>query len=302
VTDPDSPELQSEGSRPIGEESNENWVCPNCHHQATGKFCNNCGEKKFHPHDLSLFHFLEVGFESFFHADSRLLSSLKLLVSRPGELTVAFVTGVRKKYIGPIQLFLLVNLIYFLIQSVTGWNTFSTPLQIHVTDFAYRDIAKSILDHHLAQTHVSYEDYEKVFNHAVRLHAKSLVIVMIPLFMIPVALLYWRRGPSLVYHTTFSMHFISFELLLLCVMQPLTSLVLTLLVHLGVHPQWQPVDNTLTFIGDVVQLVYLFIAARQVYRQPWLLIGIKTLLLVLCYAYVVLAFRFILFLVTIYST
>ncbi len=277
------------------------WTCPSCTARGTGKFCSQCGEKHPDPESLSLRHFFEATFESLFHADGRLWSTVRSLIASPGELTCAFIEGSRKKYIGPIQLFLLANLVYFFIQSLTGWNTFSTPLLLHVTDLPYRSLAKQILDHRLAALNLTYEQYEPVFNHAVALHAKSLVILLIPLFTPLVALFFWRRRPRWVIHLTFASHFMAFNLLLMCVLQPATSLVVTGLVKLGAHPTWIAVDHWITYISNAGQFAYLFLAARRVYGQRWFWTAPKAILLVIGFGYPVIAFRFILFLITLYA-
>lgn len=249
---------------------------------------------------MTLAHFLESVFESFLHADGRLASTARALLTRPGELTAAYIRGAHKKYLGPVQLFLIVNLVYFLVQSLTGWNTFSTPLSIHVGDLQYRDLANSILVHRLASLHLTYQEFEPIFNHSAGLHAKSLVILMIPFFALPVGLLFWRRQRMIVPHLIFSSHYWSFNLLLLCVCQVLTSMVVWGLVKGGIKPSWQQVDNALTYVTVVIQAIYLFRASRKVYGQAWMLTVIKTTLLFFALSYVVLAFRFTLFLITLY--
>jgi hypothetical protein len=255
-----------------------------------------------HPHGLSIGHFFESIVESFFHADGRLVSTAKALLLKPGELTSAYINGAHKKYIGPIQLFLIVNLVYFLIQSITGWNTFSTPLQIHIGDLVYRDLAKSILDHRLETLKMTLEEYMPIFNHSVRLHAKSLVIILIPLFSIPVMLLYCLRRPLVVPQMVFATHIVAFDLLLLTIIQPIANAVIWCIVKMGFHPTWQPVDEVLSLVIGTILAVYIFVAAYRVYKEKRWLTALKTLVMVLLLTnYVVLAFRFTLFLITLYA-
>ena len=53
-------------------------------------------------------------------------------VTRPGALTVAYLRGQRKADLLPFQIFLVANVLFFAIQSVTGENVFSTTLDSHL--------------------------------------------------------------------------------------------------------------------------------------------------------------------------
>jgi hypothetical protein len=68
-------------------------VCGNCGAQLTGPFCSQCGEKKFSRQDYSLGHFVEEAIDGLTHFDSRFLRTLKLLLTKPGELSNAFFHG-----------------------------------------------------------------------------------------------------------------------------------------------------------------------------------------------------------------
>ena len=97
-------------------------TCPTCQHQYLNDYCNNCGEKIFHEHDLSLPHLLEDAVDKFTHLDLKIPRSIALLF-RPGYLTQTFLTGVRKPYSNPVQLFIIVNVIFFFC-----WHTLPTDL------------------------------------------------------------------------------------------------------------------------------------------------------------------------------
>jgi hypothetical protein len=99
-------------------------TCPTCQHQYTGHFCNNCGEKIFHPHDLSLGHLLEDAVDKFTHFDLKIPKSI-LLLFNPGYLTEKFLMGIRKPFANPIQLFLIANVIFFLFYKVVHFTDFT---------------------------------------------------------------------------------------------------------------------------------------------------------------------------------
>jgi Protein of unknown function (DUF3667) len=99
-------------------------TCPTCQHQYKGNYCNNCGEKIFHPHDLSLAHLLEDAVDKFTHFDLKIPKSI-LLLFNPGYLTEKFLKGIRKPFANPIQLFLIANVIFFLFYKMVPFSDFT---------------------------------------------------------------------------------------------------------------------------------------------------------------------------------
>ena len=63
------------------------WPCPTCGARAPGKFCPACGEKRVDAADLSIRHFFTHALGEFFHFDSKIFRSFRLLFTRPGFLT-----------------------------------------------------------------------------------------------------------------------------------------------------------------------------------------------------------------------
>ena len=93
------------------------WVCPTCRTGVDTLHCPRCGEKALQPKDLTFLGLMTQVFHGLSSIDSRLLRSLKVLLTRPGAITNAYVLGPRKPYIGPFQLFLIVNVVFFAVQA-----------------------------------------------------------------------------------------------------------------------------------------------------------------------------------------
>jgi hypothetical protein len=64
--------------------------------------------------------------------DARAACSAWTLLRHPGRLTLAWTSGVRKPYVAPFQLFLIANVVFFPLQSLTGQDVFSSSLASHL--------------------------------------------------------------------------------------------------------------------------------------------------------------------------
>jgi len=118
--------------------------CPACRSTVRKRFCSTCGEHAPHRQPRTTWGFLKRGVARLLDADSRLLRSLYLLLFRPGTLANRFLDGHRSHYVGPLQLFAIVNVAFVLFVSVTGGPaTFRNPLYYHVNgSYPHQDIAE----------------------------------------------------------------------------------------------------------------------------------------------------------------
>ena len=89
------------------------WTCPTCRVTVTTPFCAQCGEEPIAASDLTLRGLAGKAFHAFTDVDARALRTAWTLIRRPGELTRTWANGVRKAYVAPFQLFLLVNVLFF---------------------------------------------------------------------------------------------------------------------------------------------------------------------------------------------
>ena len=87
--------------------------CVGCGAAVSGRYCWSCGERT-EAHDYSLKHFIEEILESTVHVDGRVFASFRLMLTRPGELVNRFHAGKRKTQMGPVQMFIVCNVLYFL--------------------------------------------------------------------------------------------------------------------------------------------------------------------------------------------
>lgn len=271
------------------------WTCPACELGVATAYCPRCGERALQPRQLELRGLAGALVHELTSIDGRLLRSLGCLLRRPGALTLAYVRGDRKRYIAPLQLFLLSNVLFFLVQSWTGINVFSTPLasQLHQQDWS--ELARRLVAQHLEATHARLEDFAPVFDGAVVLYAKSLIILMVPPFTLVLALLFARSRRPWITHAVFALHLCTFLLLLFCA----TLLVASLAQYLGGGGlDSRAVDTVLSVINLAVCGAHVYFAAGAVFDARGFARVLQVAGLAVTAGAVVLGYRFLIFLIT----
>jgi len=279
------------------------WTCPTCSAQGSGKFCSTCGEKKTSPEDFSLRHFLSHAFEAFFHADSKIFRSFRMLFTKPGFLSAEYVRGRRKPYLHPFQLFFVCNVIYFLLQPLTTWSGLRTTLVIHTHQMNYSELATRMLQHRLASKGVSESEFTAAFNHVVDVQAKSLVVLMVPAFALGVWVLEWRKRRFFGEHLVFAFHFYAYWLIFIfLVLYGIGTPIAFFLARRDlIRVTEHGLDKSFDTIGLLVVFVYLTVALRTVYRDGWVMAALKAAALVWSTTYLLIAYRFVLFVTALYT-
>ncbi len=278
---------------------NERWTCPTCNVPVATPFCPTCGEHALHTRELTLRALFEQLFEAFTNIDGRLIRSFRFLVSRPGALTIAYLKGQRKPYIGPVALFLIINVIFFAVESMTGGEVFTTPLESHLKTQPWSEAIQGVVAGRLQEQGTTLAAYEPVFDQAIASKARSLIILMALAFSIAPALVFMRSRRPLMAHVVFSLHFYAFLLLLLCV----AALIEGIHSSIGFFGlEWTTLDYTISSCLLIASAVYLYLAAGNVYGNRGIVGILKVTALTVCVAAVLFGYRFALFVLTLYTT
>lgn len=238
--------------------------CPNCATPLNGPYCHECGQlgEQF---NRSLLPLIWEAFESFFHADGRLLHTMPLLVWKPARLTRDYIEGRRAAQVPPLRMFLVVMLIFFFVGTLDGK---SNVIHINTPESASADPAVS---QQVKDTLAKYKTNEKDSAAAqwfkprllyATTHPREYTMVFeewthrIAILMLPVAaailsLVFILRRRFYVFdHLIFAMHSLSFMGLL--------ASIATLFALL-------PVIGGLGLLLALVAPVHLFVHMRGVY-------------------------------------
>ncbi len=263
--------------------------CQSCGDWIFGNYCAHCGEKRFTPHDLALSHVLEHVVEAFTHADGKIMRTLVTLVAKPGKLTREYLEGRRKPSLQPLQLVLSLNLIYFLLLHRSGFELFALDWRTQIEAMPYSSFLTNLA--HTAQKTREMAFVER-YNHVSSLQAKSLLVLLGPLFSIAVVLTALPARRKYIEALIFSLHFLAFELLCLIPCLGLAALAT------WAQPSTALITERVGTISVVtVNAVYLSLSWQRVYDPRWMVAIFKGVLLSLLFVPTILSYYFILFFV-----
>ena len=172
------------------------WICPNCGRPVLTAFCPACGESRLDPKDLTLKGLLNQIFNALSAVDGRLLRSFRMLLWRPGALSLAYMDGRRMPFTPPFRLFLFANMLFFAMQSMTSSSIVSETLASHLHEQDWSALAQRLVARRLEAKGTSLDLYAPVFDQAVTLNAKSLIILMVLPFTLTLALTFRREPPA----------------------------------------------------------------------------------------------------------
>ena len=276
----------------------EHWTCPNCRSAVGTPFCPACGESPLHARELSLRGLFDQLFEAFTNIDSRLVRSFRYLVARPGMLTVAYREGQRKPYLGPVPLFLIVNVLFFATESLTGGKVFTTPLDSHLHTQPWSGLVQEWVNHQLQMKQTTLALYAPIFDQAVAIKARSLIIFMALFFTFVPAVVFFKSKLPLVIHAVFSLHLYAFLLLLMCVatMVPFVDSLAG-----GAGHASQALDHVVSISLVLACATYLYFAIGAVYATRGVWRVLQAAILTVALVAIVLGYRFVLLLITFYN-
>ncbi len=266
------------------------WACPTCAARcdAAARHCSACGEQR-----------LPLPGWRFSLARWRL--TLRCLVLQPGRLTADHAQGRRQPYVPPLSLFLAINVVFFVAQSLSGLSVLSIGLNSHLQGQRYSALASDMVAQRLARRPLDRERFEDRFALQQQTLAKATAIVMAPLLALASWACFRRRGGATGRtHLVFALHFYAFVLLFLTVFFGLLAPLLGLLQHWGHVPAHADLDNFATAIEAVVIGSYFYLAAGRVFGAGRLWRLLAAVVLVFAVLWTLYLHRFAIFLATVW--
>ena len=281
------------------EEAPEPRICKNCNNQFHGLYCNQCGEKVILPKDRKLSNVVGSILAITSIVDNKFFKSLKLVVANPGFLSREYADGRRVRYMRPLQLFFILNLIYFIFPVLQMFNS-SFKTQLYV--LPHGRIAQTVSKAWAAKENMPLTSMELIYNTHTTNLAKMIVVIFVLFAALPLSLIFMKKNRFLTDHAVLSIELTCFNL-------AVNTIALTIVLWIGTRLlKWGELtwgtfidDIALTGIFVATNFYFLWRAANTFYNQKGKRRIIKAILGILGLFVALEAYRFVLFFVTLWT-
>jgi Protein of unknown function (DUF3667) len=240
------------------------------------RFCPECGqETRIEP--PRVMEFVQQFGGAYFSTEGALWRTLKLLLTKPGELTVRYLAGQRKHYVLPLRLYLSVSLVMLLVARFAGGVDLvrgldspevlaaekgplptvmlgAGPVEIGIRQgvFGCKALPTAVCE--LVRTRAAPDTRTLLHkvrraNERVAANFGAVMFLLLPLFALCLKVVSWSSGMRYTAHLVFALHLHAFWFGVLALMR------------LGPEP--------LAWLGGAVMLVYTLLAGRRVYGGRW---------------------------------
>ncbi|MCU1245521.1 MAG: hypothetical protein JWN02_1431 [Acidobacteria bacterium] len=298
-------------------------ACPNCGLGPVAAYCAACGQRRITEHDLTFAGFMRDTVHEFTSLDGRLWATLATLLLHPGLLAREYFAGRGSRYMKPLSLFVLLNLVFFIIQPHTGLMAYSyNNYTSYDGDVAAKrqDAANAVrIDQAMSrearrvarklppQAPVvgSPEVFRAHFDDTLQDLKKSMLLVSIPVFALTMLLLYATTGRRYAEHLVFSVHVYAFFLVFAgVVVTPLFMGVLSALRAIGVSEanlEYLSTEAALIAVLFVVIGGYIFLGLRRMYGDGRLIAALRACALFIVMEILIAVYHDVLFYATLAS-
>jgi hypothetical protein len=172
-----------------------------------------CGQKgvslKVGMHD-----FVHDAMHELSHVDGKVLLTLRLLVTKPGQLTKEFLAGRRARYISPVRLYLTCSLLFFTLAAIlpgamkdlvkVGPTKNGTVSGLHADTAFKRELERGLRR--------APQESEKL-RAAIMHNLPRAMFVLMPVFALLIWPFYRRQQPYYIPHLYYAIHIHAFAFL-----------------------------------------------------------------------------------------
>jgi hypothetical protein len=274
-------------------------TCKSCGNHFTGFYCNVCGEKVLLPGDKKLKSFLSTILIAITFADSKFIKTLWLVIRKPGFLSHQYIEGIRVNYVRPLQLFFILNLVYFLFPV---FQLFNSSLYTQITMLPHSSLAKSLVEKELKLNGISFKAYALLYDAKSQSLAKLLIVVFILIATVPLSVIFRKKKLFFADHSALAVELAAFNLainaiLLSALMWCFNSIFKLLNSDLSIYlNEW-----LISIIFICTNIYFLAKAGRNFYNTKGLNLSVQTIAGLAGLYFSLEVYRLFLFLVTYYT-
>jgi Protein of unknown function (DUF3667) len=258
--------------------------CRNCGTLATGKYCPECGQETDST-PPTFAEFVKQFFGNYIAVKGSFLQTLWRLVSRPGALTVDYWDGRRRSYVLPLRLYLTVSVVVFIVFGLLTSLATSELVRVDAKDFSNGNVVLFSEDHTIKfkdgvieckgvpdwlcrRANLKFGSKNSMQQLLATLPERMIrywayaMFVLVPIYAALLKFFYIRRGRTYGEHIVFALHVHTLWLLL--------ALIAT-------------AHDAISGFALLAMPIYTLLALRRVYRDTWLKLIIRSLLIALSY-------------------
>lgn len=274
-------------------------TCKTCGNVFTGIYCNLCGEKVIEPKDRSFRNFVANSLTALTLADNRFLKTLWLTIKNPGFLSKEYANGRRVNYLRPLQVFFVLNLVYFLFPVL---QLFNSTLRTQMSVLFHKSIVQSLVYKRLVDSRMSASGFEIIYNQKTLVLAKLLIVVFVWIASVPLAIIFRKKNRYFTDHVALSIELACFNIFINAITLSAVLFVLSKIF------KWSGTtfgsylnDDLLTAIFISTNLYFIYRAARTFYGQTGKSLILKSVLGIVGLFLALEVYKLLLFFVTFYS-
>ncbi len=244
----------------------------------------------------------DVG-EIIWGTDSRLAHTLRDYIN-PGIYTRNWLDKKQARYISPVKMFLIINLVYFLSLSVLyqyglGFDTFVTSFNTQMQNQFYSDLisdrALSLIESGGYET----EEFAQLYNDRVFAVSNTLIIIFALLIAVVLYIVNYRKSSLVYHHITMGLYYGGYVLIFFLAFNLLLSAVILLFQSHVNYDIWQIMVELGAFL---FYLVFSFVTQRRMYEEHGIVSFLKSIAIIFLITLMgIIFYRFILFWITMAS-
>ena len=166
-------------------------TCKTCGNAFVGVYCNLCGEKVIEAKDRSFKSFIGNFLTAITLADNRFLKTLWLTIKNPGFLSKEYANGRRVNYLRPLQVFFVLNLVYFLFPVL---QLFNSTLRTQMYFLFHSPMIRGLVNQRVNDEGISLTGFMMIYNEKTTILAKLLIVVFVWLASLPLSLIFRKKN------------------------------------------------------------------------------------------------------------